>query len=129
MNGVLVDSDIIIEVLRQRNLEVVRRWIGLAESEEPLFFTPISLAEIRHGMRDAEGESIETVFSVMRCVAIGVEIGRRAGDYLRRFHASHGVEIADAIIAAAASLNSLALWTRNRKHYPMRDVDFFVSPV
>ena len=129
MSGVIVDSDIIIEVLRQRNLEVVRRWIGLAESEEPLFFTPISLAEVRHGMRDQESERIETVSSAMRCEPIGVEIGRRARNYLRRFHGSHGVAIADAIIAAAASVNSLALWTQNCKHYPMRDVDFFSSSV
>jgi len=35
------------------------------------------------------------------------------------------VELGDALIAATASLHNLALWTRNRRHYPMKDVFFF----
>jgi predicted nucleic acid-binding protein len=44
---------------------------------------------------------------------------------LRQYRKSHGVEIADALIAAAAVANRAELWTRNRKHYPMKDVSFF----
>jgi predicted nucleic acid-binding protein len=51
--------------------------------------------------------------------------GRQAGAYLARFRKSHGVEIADALIAAAATTAGLRLWTLNRKHFPMRDVRFF----
>ena len=49
-------------------------------------------------------------------------MGRRAGAYLARYARSHGVELADALVAAAATTAGLHLWTLNRKHYPMPDV-------
>ena len=127
MSGVLVDSDVIIEVLRQRKPEVVRKWIDVAKLGEPLFYSPVSLAEIRHGMREAERDSIERAFSGMVCIPIEDEIAARAGDYLRAFHASHAVALGDALIAATASVHQLKLWTQNRKHFPMKDVPFFTK--
>ena len=35
------------------------------------------------------------------------------------------METADALIAAGAVANSAELWTRNRKHYPMKEITFF----
>jgi predicted nucleic acid-binding protein len=125
MTGVLVDSDILIEVLRGRNPEVTRRWADTVAAGTPLFYSPVTVAEIRHGMRGHERESTERVFSSMLIVPIEQEIGTRAGDYLRAFHASHAIELGDALIAATASVHQLELWTQNRKHFPMRDVQFF----
>lgn len=58
-------------------------------------------------------------------VAIDALTGRRAGVYLSRYARSHGVEIADALIAAAASTAGLHLWTRHRRHYPMDDLRLY----
>jgi hypothetical protein len=127
MSGVLVDSDILIEVLRGRNAEVARTWAGVVSSPEPLFHSPVSLAEIQHGMRESERDAIERLFSGTTCVPIDQEIGKRAGDYLRAFHASHKVELGDALIAASASIHQLQLWTRNRKHFPMKELEFLVT--
>jgi predicted nucleic acid-binding protein len=49
-------------------------------------------------------------------------VGRKAGSYRLHFDASHGVEIADALIAAAAHVHGMTLCTRNLRHYPMRDI-------
>jgi len=38
---------------------------------------------------------------------------------------SHAVELGDALIAAAAVASRAELWTRNRKHYPMKEAVFF----
>jgi predicted nucleic acid-binding protein len=122
MSGILVDSDILIEVLRGRKAEIVRTWTRVVNAEQPLFFSPVSLAEIRHGMRAHEGESVERVLSALICIPIDEEIGSRAGDYLRAFHGSHAVELGDALIAGTASVHDFELWTRNRKHFPMKDV-------
>jgi predicted nucleic acid-binding protein len=127
MSGVLVDSDILIEVLRGRKPDIARLWANTVTANEALFFSPVTLAEIRHGMRDRERESTERVFSSMMSVPIETEIGMRAGDYLRAFHASHAIELGDALIAATASIHRLELWTQNRKHFPMKDVQFFVK--
>jgi len=58
-------------------------------------------------------------------VTVDAVTGRRAGTYLLRYAKSHGVGIADALIAAAASTTGLQLWTLNRRHYPMDDVRFY----
>jgi hypothetical protein len=127
MSGVLLDSEIIIEVLRQRNPEVLQSWVELADSREAVLCTPVSVAEVFHGMRDREKDAIEKIFSALLCLPVDQEIGRRAGDYLRLFHASHAVALGDALIAATASRHDLLLWTRNRKHFPMKDVRFFAG--
>jgi len=127
MSGVLIDSGVLIEVLRQRKPEIVQDWIDVVSSEASLFYSPVSVAEIRHGMRPGEAEIVRRTFSGMICVSVGEEIGNLAGDYLRMFHASHSLALGDALIAAAASIHQLKLWTQNRKHFPMKDVRFFKS--
>jgi len=125
MTGVLLDSDVIIEVLRERSPETLHNWVNVVNRDVPLFYSPVSLAEIRHGMRDREIEPIDRMFSAMTCIPIEQDIGRRSGDYLRSFHASHSLALGDALIAATASVHQLHLWTQNRKHFPMKDVEFF----
>ena len=63
------------------------------------------------------------VLDTMICVPLNDEIGRRAGSYLRQFHRSHGLDIGNALIAAAAAVHGCALWTRNQKHYPMKNIE------
>jgi len=125
MSGVLVDSDILIEVLRGRKAEPVKLWRALVETAQPLFYSPVSLAEIQHGMREPQREPVERMLSSMNCVPIDIEIATRAGDYMRVFHASHSVELGDAFIAATATVNDLPLWTQNRKRFPMKELRFF----
>jgi predicted nucleic acid-binding protein len=127
VSGVLTDSDILIEVLRGRNADVADAWLRAVSSAEPLFYSPVSSAEIRHGIRKSERASVERLFHGTTCVPIDEEIGKRAGEYIRTFHASHGVELADALIAASASVHQLRLWTRNRKHFPMKHLKFFAT--
>jgi len=125
MSGVLVDSDVLIEVLRGRNASVVDNWIRLANSPEAVLCSPVTVAEIFHGIREREQSAAEAIFSAIVCLPISPEIARKAGDYLRAFHKSHAVALGDALIAAAAQTHQLALWTNNRKHFPMKDVRFF----
>jgi hypothetical protein len=59
------------------------------------------------------------------CVPADAAVGRRAGEYLRRYRKSHSVELGDALIAATAVVSGAMLWTRNRKHYPMTELTFY----
>jgi predicted nucleic acid-binding protein len=122
---VLVDSDVLIELLRGRNAEILEKWIELGNSNALVAYSPVSSAEIWRGARASEAGAITTVFGALICIPIDASIGKRAGEYLARFHASHAMELGDALIAATASVHALHLWTRNRKHFPMRDLHHF----
>jgi len=122
--SVLADSDILIEVSRGRDTRIVARWLELSNSE-PVLYSPVSAAELWAGARPAEVRMIERLFAGLICAPIGAGTGRRAGEYLRQYGKSHAVEIADALIAASAVQQKSRLWTRNRKHYPMRELAFF----
>jgi len=120
-----VDSDVLIEVLRARNAVILSRWQQLSLGDTPVMCSPVSIAEIRHGARDAEAGVISALFEALICVPIDAEIGTRAGNFLRRYRKSHSVELGDALIAATAVAHGLALWTQNRKHYPMKEIAFY----
>jgi predicted nucleic acid-binding protein len=123
--SVLVDSDVLIEVSRARNTAIVSRWLALGASGELVLYSPVSAAELWAGARPNEHDVTSNLFGSLTCVPIDEDAGRRAGAYLQRFAKSHGVEIADALIAAGAVQNQARLWTLNRKHYPMKDLSFF----
>ena len=125
MKSILIDSDILIEVSRGRDAAILAKWDALGRGETALTCSPVTVAELWHGARAQEHKILEALFAAIQCVAIDVEIGRRAGDYLRQFAKSHGVELGDALIAATALVHGLQLWTRNRRHYPVRGLQFF----
>jgi predicted nucleic acid-binding protein len=85
----------------------------------------VSWAEIFAGLRPGEEVVTEAFFDARAEVVIDARIGRRAGFYLARHSRSHGLEVPDALIAAAATTAGLRLWTLNRRHYPMDDVTFY----
>jgi predicted nucleic acid-binding protein len=122
---VLVDSDILIEVSRGRNADIISRWMNLSNADVAVLFSPVSVAELWAGARPNEYDALTNLFGALTCTPIDEEAGRQAGIYLRKYRRSHGVETADALIAACAVANGAALWTRNRKHYPMKEVSFF----
>jgi predicted nucleic acid-binding protein len=122
---ILVDSDVLIEVLKGRDAAILERWAGLANSSNAVLCSPVSVAELWHGARPREHTTITKLLDALSCVPIDAQTGRRAGVYLREYHKSHGVELGDALIAAAAAQHRASLWTRNRKHYPMHGPSFY----
>src|SRR5438046_2902251 len=102
---VLIDSDILIEVLRRRDETILARWNELGQSGASILYCAVTEAELWSGVRPAEEATLSKLFQVLRCAAIAGEAGRKAGDYLRKFRKSHSVEVADALIAATASVH------------------------
>lgn len=125
MKSILVDSDILIEVSRARDDVILARWKDLSQSVNPLLCSPVTVAEVWHGARPLEHAALSELFEAIDCVPIDLRIGQRAGDYLRQYAKSHHVELGDALIAATAAVHKLDLWTRNRRHYPMKDIAFY----
>lgn len=122
---ILIDSDILIEVTRARDIAIVSRWLDLSHSSTEILYSPVSEAELWAGARPNEYEILSQLFESLTCVPITSAIGKQAGDYLRKFAGSHSLELGDALIAASAQASGSTLWTRNRKHYPMKELRFF----
>jgi len=114
----------VIEVLRGRKA-IVAALLQLEARGVPTFTCGVVVAEILAGLRAGEEAPTESFFQARGDIVIDRTTGRRAGSYLAKYARSHGVEIADALVAAAAATTGLRLWSLNRKHYPMRDVRFF----
>jgi len=124
--NILLDSDVIIEWLRG-NEPFVTKIAELLEQHSQLFWTPVSVAEIYAGVRKSEETRAGNLFVLLESVSISPDIGKKAGEYLKLYAKSHGVESADALVGACAFIEKLPLWTLNRKHYPMKDLSFFAS--
>ena len=125
MKGVLLDTDIIIEVLRRRDADILLRWQQLGATSERVYYTPVTAAELWQGMRPREEETVLELLGVMTCLPVTFEIGRKSGNYVRQYGPSHGLELGDTLIAATAAEYGCALLKRNRKHYPMKDIQLF----
>ena len=122
--SILIDSDIVIEVLRGRDQAILAQWSVLAASPSPILVSPITLAEVGAGEVGGEMATIARFFAPLTCIDVDQKIGELAGEYLRRYSKSHNLKTADALIAASAVQNEAGLWTRNRKHYPMPELSF-----
>jgi predicted nucleic acid-binding protein len=125
LKALLIDSDILIEVSGARDDALLASWDALSRGDTPLFCSPVTIAELWHGARPQEYRTLEVLFAGLNCIPIDAQIGQRAGNYLRQYAKSHHVELGDALIAATASLHNLGLWTRNRRHYPMKGISFY----
>jgi predicted nucleic acid-binding protein len=104
---------------------VVHAATALEAAGVPTYCTAISWAEIFAGIRPGEEPAAQAFFEARGEIALDRAVGRRAGSYLARYARSHGLELADALIAAAAAHSGVQLWTLNRRHYPMPDVRFY----
>ena len=115
----LVDTDVLIDFLRGREQAV--SFVNL-ESDR-IIVSSIVVAELyagaRGGENDTEQSTLERFLSLFRIVHVTVAIARLGGLYKRDYGRSHGVSLADAVVAATATLENAALKTLNVKHYPM----------
>jgi hypothetical protein len=114
----LLDTDILIEYLwgEQQAADFVESLSGV------LLLSIITVAELYSGIRDAlEEKSIEQFLLAFEVIAIDESIARRAGLLRRDFRQSHGIGLADALIAASAEKAQATLVTFNERHFPMLD--------
>jgi predicted nucleic acid-binding protein len=122
---VFVDSDVLMEILRGQDQAILSTWRSLAEAEAVLLFSPVSAAEIWSAAQAHEHVRLVQLFRPLLCASIDCETGKQAGEYLRKYSRTYDLKIADALIAVAAIRHHAALWTRDRKRYPMHELSFY----
>lgn len=115
----LIDTDVLIDFLRGRS-QAVTYLENLIE--ESLLISSITVAELYSGVREGkEREVLDTFFLAFEIVPINEEIAIKGGLYRRDYGKSHGVGLANALIAATAEVKQAHLVTLNQKHFPMLD--------
>lgn len=123
----MIDSDIIIWIMRG-NIEIKKRFDKLtAENMGLLFITPVQIAEILAGVRKNEKNDTELLLKSFNCISIDYKIAEIAGQFMNEYQKSHNISLADALIASATFVRKLKLWTLNKKHYPMLDKSIFIE--
>jgi predicted nucleic acid-binding protein len=112
----LFDTCVVIDVLRKQKLAMVY----LAAMPTLPAVSVVTVAELYAGARGSRDErNIANLLSSARLLPVTEDIARRAGEWLKHYRGSHGVDDFDALIAATAEHHGLPLATLNLKHFPM----------
>ncbi len=124
---IMIDTDIIIWILRGHP-EIKQQFDNVVvEVHGEVYVTPIQIVEIYAGLRESERTQTEEFFEALPKILIDDEMGKQAGEFVRKYRKSHNVTLSDALIAAASKLRHLKLWTLNTKHYPMFSKEQFLE--
>ena len=86
----------------------------------------ISARELIIGARNKRDQKvIEKFISLYSIQELSDSIGQEAHQRLKQYAKSHGLTLADALIAATAIVADLVLVSRNEKHFrPIKDLRF-----
>ena len=112
----LPDTDVLVDFFRgySKAVDFVKAQSGR------IILSSIVVAELHAGVKgDSEQALLDSFISLFRVIPVGTEIARAGGLYKRDYGKSHGVGLADAILAATAEAENAELKTLNTKHYPM----------
>ena len=114
--SILLDTDVLVDFLRGHKKAVA--FVNTHSAR--IILSSIVVAELYAGVKgDAEQAALEDFVSLFRVISVSADIAKVGGLYKRDYGKSHGVGLADAILAATAVAEDAELKTLNRKHYPM----------
>ncbi len=114
--SIVLDTDVLVDFLRGH-----RKAVSFVNARSArIILSSIVVAELYAGVKgDAEQAALQNFISLFRVVPVTAEIAKAGGLYKRDYGKSHGIGLADAILAATAQAENAELKTLNTKHYPM----------
>jgi len=115
MPNLLVDTDIFVDFLRGNDLAID----FVRTNATRIVLSSIVVAELYAGARSEELPILDELPQSFPVEPITADIARAAGLLKSRYARSHGVGLADALIAATAKHHDLDVGTLNTKHFPM----------
>jgi predicted nucleic acid-binding protein len=116
----LLDTDVLIDCLRGR----IEALVYLRTRSKPIMISAVTVAEVFAGLREGEERrEVEHFLALLEIIPVDTEIARKGGLYRRDYGRSHGVGLADALIAATASIHQARVVTLNARHFPMLEVE------
>ena len=116
---IFVDTDILIDVMR--GVSRVGQLLDRIASSETLAMCIVTQMELIVGCRNKiELAGLADFFDAFETIALNEASLRRAVVLLEEFRLSHGLLMADALIAATVLTSESSLLTRNTRHFSFR---------
>lgn len=113
---IIIDTDIIIDYLRGQKAAITY----LEGLKNPIALSVITVAELYAGVKGKkESDALDEFTSAFEIIPVTAEIAVSGGNIRNKYGKSHGVNLADALIASTVVLSKSTLATLNKKHYPM----------
>jgi predicted nucleic acid-binding protein len=121
MSDHLLDTNILIRYLRKTS--GYRDLLKTIGSKGWTYISVVTRLEIVRGMQERERKETFDLLDSLETIPMTIVIADMAGELIRSWR-SRGITLgdADAIIAASALHEELALVTTNAKHFPMPDL-------
>jgi predicted nucleic acid-binding protein len=112
MTNCLADTNIFIAIFNgDRSLK------ELIKTDRPVISTVVYMELIQGSKNKAEVNKIEKLLKFFEIVHFDEAIATRSIDLIRRYSKSHGLMLADAVIAATCLENNLKLITFNARDF------------
>ena len=116
MSGVLVDTNVLIDYLR----DIPQAVKYLETSPGHMSISALTVAELHAGARDdGERKRLRKFTAAFDIIPADSRICEMGGDFRAKYAPSHGVDLIDGVIAATAVVRELTFVTLNKKHFPM----------
>jgi tRNA(fMet)-specific endonuclease VapC len=126
---VIVDTDILIDFGLDRSDAV--QTMAKLEENYILTVSVITAMELYAGCRSKKDlKKVDELLSGINIELVTKTVSEKAFELMKKFRTSHGVEINDMLIAAAAMTLEVKLISKNQKHYTfLPDLDLLKYPV
>jgi len=113
MAVVFIDTNIVIEYLKERNNEAT---VAFVNSFDTVYINDVVIMELYQGARDKkELNYIKNKIIKFKVLNMGQEIISLAREILGRYTLSHNTKIMDALIAATVIIYDINLYTLKKE--------------
>jgi predicted nucleic acid-binding protein len=115
----LLDTSVAVDHLRGHE-PATQLLDALLDAQVALVASELVRFELLAGARAADEPAVERFLEVIEWVAVTEPVTRQAASYARAYRGSHsGIDDADYLIAATATILDAPLLTTNLRHFPM----------
>lgn len=116
MSLALIDTDILIDLAA--DLKQAIESIKNLEQGFALMVSAVTVMELTVGCRNkTELRNVEKLLERFEVIPLNEQVSSVAVDLIKKYRLSHGLLIADALIAATAIANNIPLESKNQRDY------------
>jgi predicted nucleic acid-binding protein len=119
-NFLMFDSDILIDIGRSDQV-ALKRFEEERKKSLPAINTIIQMELIIGCRNKNELKHLDKFLENFEIISLNYEITQKAIELLKIYRLSHGLLIADSIIAATSLIMDIPLITKNQKHFKFID--------